>query len=62
MRFLFGFSLVVGSLCGLVLSFMADITVVSTLQLVNGQEMSTWLLAFSIVALINGLMVLFIGS
>ena len=62
MRFLFGFMLVVGSLCGLTVSFLGDVTVASTLQMIDGVNMSTALLAFSILALINGLLVMFMGN
>lgn len=62
MKFVFGFLLIICSLCGLAISFLGDITVNSTLVVINEVDLTTALLAFSLVALINGLFIMFLNN
>ncbi len=62
MRVLFSLLLVLGGICGMVVFFLSDITVSSSVTLLNGMNLSTIGAGFSIVIFINGVYDLFSTS
>jgi len=60
MRFIFSLLLIVGGICGMVVSFLSDITIVSSsVTTLNGLHLSYIGAGLSIVILINGIYDLF---
>lgn len=59
MRFLFSFILILCGISGMAISFLSEITVTSSLYMLDGRELSLGLGAFSIIVLINGVYNLF---
>jgi len=59
MRFLLGFTLIIGGMWGLGISLLGSTVVSSSLLIINGLELSIGLAVFSVVALVNGLFTLF---
>jgi|GEM_PF-2138017 len=55
MKLLFGVVLFLGSVCGVLVSFMSQITVNSSLSVINGMEMSLILGVFFIMTGLSGL-------
>ena len=55
MKFVFGIVLMIGGLCGALMSFLSDIVVNSSMPLFDGLELSIGLGLFSIVMFIGGL-------
>ena len=55
MKLLFGVVLFLGSICGVMVSFMSQITVNSSLSMINGIEMSLILGVFFIMTGLSGL-------
>ena len=55
MKLLFGVVLFLGSICGVMVSFMSQITVNSSLPMINGVEMSMILGVFFIMTGLSGL-------
>jgi hypothetical protein len=58
-KFLLSFVLVIGSLVGIALCFLSDITVDSSLALFNGRDMSLWLGIFFAAVFLGGLSLMF---
>ncbi|MFC1963833.1 hypothetical protein ACFLV1_00430 [Chloroflexota bacterium] len=59
MKFLIGFSLIIGGLFGIVISLLGDTVVTSDLFAVNGMEISLAIGSFSLLALLGGLYTFF---
>jgi hypothetical protein len=60
MRFIFSLLLIIGGICGMVVSFMSDITVVSSsISTLDGLNLSLIGAGLSILILINGVYDLF---
>jgi hypothetical protein len=60
MKFIFSLLLIVGGICGMVVSFLSDITIVSSsVTTLNGLKLSYIGAGISIVILINGIYDLF---
>jgi hypothetical protein len=63
MRVIFSLLLIMGGICGMVVSFMSDITIVSSsVTSLNGVNLSTIGAGISILILINGVYDLFSTS
>lgn len=62
MRLMFGILLMIGGLCGAVMSAMCSIVVNSSLLLFDGMELSLSLAVFSILAFLSGLYQLFLTN
>ncbi len=60
MRFIFSLLLIIGGICGMVVSFLSDITIVSSsVSTLDGLDLSYIGAGFSIIILINGVYDLF---
>ncbi len=59
MRVIFSLLLILGGICGMIIFFLSDITVSSTVDALNGMNLSTIGAGFSIIILINGIYDLF---
>lgn len=59
MKILFNILLLVGGLCGAAIAFSSDITVNSSLKMINGLELSIILGAFSIIVMVNAIVDIF---
>jgi hypothetical protein len=62
MKLLFGMLLMIGGLCGAIMSFCGTIVVSSSLALIDGVELSLYIALFSIVVFLSGLSTLFSSS
>jgi hypothetical protein len=63
MRVIFSLLLIVGGICGMVVSFLSDITIVSSsVASLNGLDLSYIAAGLSIVIIINGIYDLFSAS
>ena len=59
MRFSLSLLLIIGGVCGIVICFLSDISVSSSLYILDGLELSIVLGVFSVVVFLNGLYNLF---
>ena len=59
MKILFNMLLLMGGLCGMGIAFLSDVTVSSTIDFLNGMQLSIVLGAFSIIVIISSIMNLF---
>lgn len=54
MKFLFGFLLIIGGMCGIAISLLGHTVVTSTVMLINGMELSFGIGFFSFIAFLGG--------
>ena len=54
MKYLLGFLLIIGGLCGVAIGFLSNIVVHSSLTVIDGMDLSTGLGLFSIVVFVSG--------
>lgn len=59
MKILFNMLLLMGGLCGAAIAFLSDITVDSSLEMINGMELSIILGVFSVIIIINAIVDMF---
>ena len=59
MKMLFNMLLIMGGLCGAAIAFLSDVTVSSSLNMINGMEFSLILGAFSVIIIINAIVGMF---
>lgn len=59
MKLLFGVLCIIGGLTGIAIGFLSSIVVTSSLEIINGLELSIWIGLFSIVVFISGVINLF---
>ncbi len=60
LKFLFGFLLVIGGICGIAISLLGHTVVTSSIVLINGFELSLWLGFFSFIAFLSGMYIIFL--
>ena len=59
MRLILGLICIIGGLSGIAVGFLSNIFVTSSLDIIDGLELSIWIGLFSIVVLISGIINLF---
>jgi len=59
MKMLFNVLLIMGGLCGAGVAFLSDVTINSSLNMINGMELSIVLGIFSIIVIINAIVNMF---
>ena len=59
MKLLFGVICIIGGLTGVAIGFLSNIVVTSSLEIINGLELSMWIGLFSIFVFISGVINLF---
>ncbi len=59
MKVIFSLLFIMAGICGACVFFLSSVVVNSTISFINGVDLSLWLGAFSILVLINGIVLLF---
>ena len=58
LKFLVGSFLIIGGICGMVISLLGKIVISSHLAIINGLELSSGIGLFSIIAILSGMYIL----